>query len=95
MYEAYLYHFVRVDNRHNFSPHFYDLYLHFGLPSAHAHARLALACQACVVAVLGVALHADLPLAALAQTLAFVAFNKVCTAQVSAAAMPPVLACLE
>jgi hypothetical protein len=50
VYETYLYHLVRKDNRHNFSVYFYHLYLRFELPSAGATSLLAFVPQVqCVV----------------------------------------------
>jgi phosphatidylinositol glycan class M len=80
--EAYLYHGGRSDPRHNFSPAFYGAYLRHDSP-AHL-ARAATAQQAAQLAVLvgsGIALRADPPAALFAQTLLFVAFNRVITAQ--------------
>ena len=88
--QAYAYHLSRSDPRHNFSPWFLPAYL--GHTAVHAHvqpgwpARLAAVLaavgpQAACVAACG-ALHWRDPAAALFfQTLLFVAFNRVITAQ--------------
>jgi phosphatidylinositol glycan class M len=79
---AYLYHAGRSDPRHNFSAAFYGAYLRHGAPAAlRASARVASAAQAAVLLGAGVALRRDPPAALAAQTLAFVAFNRVITAQ--------------
>ena len=89
MDEALLYHLKRTDHRHNFSPWFYGIYLdaHRGafdsgsaIEMAHRVASSMLP-MLLVVSFLGVAYAQDLPFALFIQTLAFVAFNKVCTAQ--------------
>ena len=83
LYEAFLYHFVRADNRHNFSPRFYDLYLNF--ENTHARAAgaglLAMLPQLGALAVAGAALYRDPPAALLLQTAVFVIWNKVITVQ--------------
>jgi phosphatidylinositol glycan class M len=91
--EAFLHHLGRLDPRHNFSAHFYPIYLrHFGglpLPEATASswtavidpARWAGLPQAAALLCAAAALHAHLPLAWLVSTVAFVALNKVSTAQ--------------
>lgn len=82
--DAYLYHFGRTDPRHNFSPYFYALYLSDGGPGATFAKALGLAAfapQLAVVLAAGFLLYRDLPLALTVQAVAFVAFNKVCTAQ--------------
>ena len=81
--EALFYHLGRRDPRHNFSAHFLPAYLTYESPPAGlAAALLALPQWA---ATLGLAaapgLAADLPAALFAQTLAFVALNRVYTAQ--------------
>ncbi|CAK0814791.1 unnamed protein product [Prorocentrum cordatum] len=78
---AYLYHRHRLDPQHNFSVYFYPTALHLevGLPNL---ARFALLPQAALCAWLGLAEARRGPgVAPLLQTVAFVATNKVLTAQ--------------
>lgn len=84
LWETYLYHLVRTDNRHNFSPYFYALYLRFDEPAARAaFGALALLLQLGTVAALGAAFYRDLPMAMFLQAFVFVTWNKVVTVQVS------------
>jgi phosphatidylinositol glycan class M len=84
---SYFYHLIRIDHRHNFSPYNTLLYLN---SSPHATSssfeleRLAFVPQLLLSAVfIPIALaKKDLPSTMLAQTFAFVTFNKVCTSQV-------------
>ncbi|KAJ8610116.1 hypothetical protein CTAYLR_007098 [Chrysophaeum taylorii] len=80
---AILYHLRRVDHRHNFSPFWFPLYLNLdddhtlgalGLIPFAFHAVAQAATLACVA-------PTDLALCVFAQTLLFVAVNKVATAQ--------------
>ncbi|KAH3972484.1 GPI mannosyltransferase 1 [Parastagonospora nodorum] len=83
---SYFYHLIRIDHRHNFSPYNTLLYLN---SSPHATSssfeleRLAFVPQILLSAVfVPIALaKKDLPSTMLAQTFAFVTFNKVCTSQ--------------
>ncbi|KAK9832107.1 hypothetical protein WJX81_007738 [Elliptochloris bilobata] len=77
---AYLYHSRRVDPRHNFSLAFYPAYLAHGRTSRWPD-RAAQLAQLAAVAALGWRLAPRLSLAMAAQTMAFVALNKVSTAQ--------------
>jgi len=85
---SYFYHLIRIDHRHNFSPYNTLLYLnsspHATSPSFELE-RLAFVPQLLLSAVfIPLALaKKDLPSTMLAQTFAFVTFNKVCTSQVS------------
>ena len=84
----YFYHLSRIDHRHNFSPYNTLLYLNSSLggsPSTFELERLAFVPQLLLSAIMiPLALaKKDLPSAMLAQTFAFVTFNKVCTSQVS------------
>lgn len=111
LYETYLYHFVRKDIRHNFSPYFYFLYLSsapqpsaalpplfegfsfLNIPlhtlSERTYERIiqllppliAFLPQFSSLLIAAFCLYRDLPACLLIQTLVFVAFNKVCTAQ--------------
>jgi len=81
LFETYLYHFIRKDNRHNFSVYFYDLYLKYGDQSSTLTALLAFIPQIMVQLSASLYLHRDLSFAFLIQTLALVAFNKVSTSQ--------------
>ncbi|GBG26966.1 GPI mannosyltransferase 1 [Hondaea fermentalgiana] len=82
-YETYLYHLVRTDNRHNFSVYFYSLYLQYGAPAGFVMGLAAFLPQLVAQGALVAALHRreDLIACMCLQTMAFVAFNKVCTAQ--------------
>jgi phosphatidylinositol glycan class M len=89
---SYFYHLSRIDHRHNFSPYNTLLYLNssptsFSESSASTFEleRLAFLPQLLLSAVMiPLALaKKDLPSTMLAQTFAFVTFNKVCTSQVS------------
>lgn len=79
--EAFLYHFTRTDPRHNFSIYFYYVYLHHALGFTLLERLLAFVPQMGVQSVLAVYFAKDLPFCFFAQTVAFVAFNKVITAQ--------------
>lgn len=88
--EGFLYHFSRVDHRHNYSMHWYWIYLAQGRIAAASSStstmaimgRMLLLPQAILLlyASLGIAPY-DLPLALFVQSFLFVAQNKVITAQ--------------
>lgn len=89
---SYFYHLTRVDHRHNFSPYNTLLYLNSS-PASESTLRLeslAFLPQLLLSAVfIPLALaKKDLASTMLAQTFAFVTFNKVCTSQVSFACCP-------
>ncbi|KAJ2161492.1 GPI mannosyltransferase 1 [Coemansia sp. RSA 552] len=79
--ETYLYHISRKDHRHNYSMWFMPIYLKFHLPDSAVMGLLSFLPQAAVVSGIGLYFGKDLYFAAFAQTFAFVAYNKVCTAQ--------------
>ena len=84
--EALFFHVGRADTAHNFSPWFYIMGAvqgtsWGGLPAERVLGLAAFAPQAFLCLFLGVSLHRDLPAALALQTLAFVALNKVITAQ--------------
>lgn len=83
---TYLYHVIRSDHRHNFSPYNMLLYLNSSpaaestwKPEAFAFLPQLLFCTVLLPVVLA---KRDLPSCLLAQTFVFVTFNKVCTSQV-------------
>lgn len=85
---TFLHHLTRLDHRHNFSPYNTLLYLSSYTPSALSVERLAFIPQLLLSVVLipfALATNRNpvqtLPGCLLAQTLAFVTFNKVCTSQ--------------
>ncbi|KAG0497568.1 hypothetical protein HPP92_002001 [Vanilla planifolia] len=79
--EALLYHLTRTDPRHNFSIYFYHIYLRhqqgFSVLEKLASFLPQLMVQLCLV----LRFARDLPFCLLLQTVAFVSFNKVITAQ--------------
>jgi phosphatidylinositol glycan class M len=83
---TYFHHVTRIDHRHNFSPYNILLYLDSAIPSTSAFkiesiAFLPQILLSTVVIPLVLA-KKDLATSMMAQTFAFVTFNKVCTSQV-------------
>lgn len=84
--EAFLYHFRRVDHRHNFSPYWLLMYLNMGrnaigLKTTHSTGYLAFIPQIVVLFVVAWKLRRNVAHACGVMTVFFVAFNKVCTVQ--------------
>ncbi|KAF5197999.1 Gpi mannosyltransferase [Thalictrum thalictroides] len=79
--EAFLYHLTRTDPRHNFSIYFYHIYLHHEHEFSILEKLVSFLPQLMVQLVLIFCYTQDLPFCLFAQTVAFVAFNKVITAQ--------------
>ena len=79
--ETFLYHITRRDHRHNFSPYFYLLYLNADGAMPAAVSVLSFVPQLVLLIVLGAWFYRDPPFCLFVQTIAFVAFNKVCTSQ--------------
>ena len=72
LHQTYLYHFSRLDNRHSFSPIFYDIYLSFNSSSF-----LRSLAQLCVIFTVTRRVHSTLSPAygVFLATYAFVSFN--------------------
>ncbi|XP_022136205.1 GPI mannosyltransferase 1 [Momordica charantia] len=81
LHEALLYHLTRTDPRHNFSIYFYHIYLHHEHEFSVVEKLISFLPQLVVQLVLVLSFAQDLPFCWFAQTVAFVAFNKVITAQ--------------
>ncbi|KAL6701991.1 glycosyltransferase family 50 protein [Trichoderma pleuroticola] len=78
---SYLHHVTRIDHRHNFSPYNIFLYLASADPSSSSlHAFLPQLLLSCLLIPFVIA-KKDLASSMMAQTFAFVTFNKVCTSQ--------------
>jgi len=80
VYEGYLYHLIRKDHRHNFSVYFYSLYLEYGSTNTWSSV-VAFFPQLIVQICFSASFYQDIILCMCLQTLAFVCFNKVSTAQ--------------
>ncbi|KMZ67266.1 GPI mannosyltransferase 1 [Zostera marina] len=79
--EALLYHLTRVDPRHNFSIYFYHIYLHHQSEFSIMEKLASFFPQLLVQTVLVSCFFEDLQFCFFVQTVAFVSFNKVITAQ--------------
>ena len=78
LHEALLYHLTRTDPRHNFSIYFYHIYLHYEREFSLPEKLVSFLPQVIVQLVLISRFRKDLPFCFFLQTVAFVAFNKVC-----------------
>ncbi|KAH7835812.1 hypothetical protein Vadar_030091 [Vaccinium darrowii] len=81
LHEALLYHLTRTDPRHNFSIYFYHIYLHYEHEFSVLEKLVSFLPQFIVQLALVFRFAQDLPFSFFVQTVAFVAFNKVITAQ--------------
>ncbi|XP_024959546.1 GPI mannosyltransferase 1 [Cynara cardunculus var. scolymus] len=81
LHEALLYHLTRTDPRHNFSIYFYHIYLNYERDFSISEKLISFLPQLTVQLVLIFRFAQDLPFCFFVQTVAFVAFNKVITAQ--------------
>lgn len=80
LYEAYLYHFIRKDNRHNFSIYWLLIYQIYDFESVTWFSVLSFVPQWFLVVYVGFKLvHKDLFLTLFLQTFIFTTFNKVYT----------------
>ncbi len=89
--ETYVYHLSRIDPRHNFSPYFYPAYLMAGKPTGSMSGPSSyLGDTGSLFGILGIVVQfciahtiapRDLSMAFMLQSMAFVTFNKVSTAQ--------------
>lgn len=84
LYEGFLYHLVRKDHRHNFSPYFLPFYLENVKLLPQGTNMAVFIPQVMLLMAIGYRYgRRHLPFACFLQTFVFVAFNKVCTSQVS------------
>ncbi|CAH8362386.1 unnamed protein product [Eruca vesicaria subsp. sativa] len=81
LHEALLYHLTRTDPRHNFSIYFYHIYLHYERQFSPLEKLISFLPQFTVQLALVFCFYQDLVFCMFLQTVAFVAFNKVITAQ--------------
>ncbi|CAL9231126.1 unnamed protein product [Arabidopsis halleri] len=81
LHEALLYHLTRTDPRHNFSIYFYHIYLHYERHFSAVEKLISFLPQFTVQFALVFSFSQDLVFCIFLQTVAFVAFNKVITAQ--------------
>ncbi|KAL6953900.1 hypothetical protein U1Q18_044279 [Sarracenia purpurea var. burkii] len=81
LHEALLYHLTRTDPRHNFSVYFYYIYLLYEHEFSVLEKLISFLPQFMVQLALVFRFAQDLPFCFFVQTVAFVAFNKVITAQ--------------
>ncbi|XP_010493275.1 PREDICTED: GPI mannosyltransferase 1-like [Camelina sativa] len=81
LHEALLYHLTRTDPRHNFSIYFYHIYLHYERQFSALEKLISFLPQFTVQFALVSCFWQDLVFCIFLQTVAFVAFNKVITAQ--------------
>ncbi|XP_019162436.1 PREDICTED: GPI mannosyltransferase 1 [Ipomoea nil] len=79
--EALLYHLTRTDPRHNFSIYFYHIYLNYERDFSILEKLVSFLPQIMVQLALIFCFAQDFPFCFFVQTVAFVAFNKVITAQ--------------
>ncbi|KAI5063439.1 hypothetical protein GOP47_0021986 [Adiantum capillus-veneris] len=81
LHEALFYHLTRTDPRHNFSIYFYHIYLHHSHSFSLVERLVSFVPQFFVQSVLTTYFAKDVSFCFFIQTVAFVAFNKVITAQ--------------